>query len=198
VDDGHGALNPFRYTGRESDETGDYYYRARYYDPGVGRFISEDPIRLLGGINLYSYVDSVGKTLTKNNAYLYTGNSPINRIDPLGLDYLDLNVSIGLYGIGITGGMMFDSSGVYPYLGGGLTTPGISLTRAPGDVPTRGWNVGLQGAFGLAGQGGYSFGNEGDWFYEYGIGYPGASLTGFYVWGPFLEPRKSIQPAKCH
>ena len=62
--------NPFTYTGREWDkETGLYYYRARYYDPKVGRFISKDPIGLAGGINLYSYV----------------GNNPVNWIDPLGL-----------------------------------------------------------------------------------------------------------------
>ena len=37
--------NRFRYTGREWDEeTGLYYYRARYYDTGIGRFASEDPI----------------------------------------------------------------------------------------------------------------------------------------------------------
>ena len=36
--------NPFQYTGREFDaETGVYYYRARYYDPTAGRFLSEDP-----------------------------------------------------------------------------------------------------------------------------------------------------------
>lgn len=49
--------NPFRYTARELDsETSLYYYRARYYDPTIGRFISEDPIRFKGGINLYQYV----------------------------------------------------------------------------------------------------------------------------------------------
>ena len=50
--------NPFQYTGRESDqETGLYYYRARYYDPNVGRFISEDPIVFVGsGTNFYAYV----------------------------------------------------------------------------------------------------------------------------------------------
>ena len=62
--------NSFRYTAREFDsETGLYYYRARYYDPTSGRFLSEDPIRLGGRINYYAYVR----------------NSPIGRIDPFGL-----------------------------------------------------------------------------------------------------------------
>jgi RHS repeat-associated protein len=38
--------NPFQFTGREFDqETGSYYYRARYFDQNSGRFISEDPIQ---------------------------------------------------------------------------------------------------------------------------------------------------------
>ena len=42
-------LNPFQYTGRDFDaETGLRYYRARYYDPAVGHFLSEDPIRFHG------------------------------------------------------------------------------------------------------------------------------------------------------
>jgi RHS repeat-associated protein len=61
--------NPFRYTGREFDtETGLYFYRARYYDPTNGRFLSEDPIGFDGGVNLYSYAS----------------NSPINWVDPTG------------------------------------------------------------------------------------------------------------------
>jgi len=65
-----GAADPgYAYTGREWDpETGLYYYRARYYDPKIGRFISEDPIGFLGGVNLYAYVD----------------NRPTEMIDPLG------------------------------------------------------------------------------------------------------------------
>ncbi len=61
--------NPVQYTGRENDQTGLYYYRARYYDPQLKRFISEDPIGLGGGVNQYSYVD---------------GN-PISLVDPTGL-----------------------------------------------------------------------------------------------------------------
>jgi RHS repeat-associated protein len=51
--------NPFRFTGREWDaETGLYYYRARYYDPEIGRFLTRDPSGFEGGsTNLYAYVD---------------------------------------------------------------------------------------------------------------------------------------------
>jgi RHS repeat-associated protein len=51
--------------------TGLYYYRARYYSPGLQRFISEDPIGLLGG---------------DVNFYVYVWSDPVNWIDPLGLD----------------------------------------------------------------------------------------------------------------
>src|SRR6266545_8058791 len=52
-------------TGREWDpETGLYYYRARYYDPRLGRFISEDPILWAGGENFYSYVKNRPATLS--------------------------------------------------------------------------------------------------------------------------------------
>jgi RHS repeat-associated protein len=63
-------INPFQYTGREADnETGLYYYRARYYNPPIGRFLSEDPIEFKGGTNFYAYV----------------GNNPLNKRDPRGL-----------------------------------------------------------------------------------------------------------------
>jgi RHS repeat-associated protein len=61
--------NSLRYTGREFDvEIGLYFYRARYYDPSVGKFLNEDPIRFLGGMNLYRF----------------TSNDPANMIDPTG------------------------------------------------------------------------------------------------------------------
>ncbi len=47
---------PFRFQGQQFDEeTGLHYNRFRYYDPAVGRFVSEDPIGLHGGLNLFSY-----------------------------------------------------------------------------------------------------------------------------------------------
>ena len=48
-------LSAFQYAGRENDGNGLYYYRARYYSPRMGRFLSEDPIGFAGGqANLYT------------------------------------------------------------------------------------------------------------------------------------------------
>lgn len=45
-----------RFHGRElSAATGLVHFRARWYDPAVGRWISKDPIRLHGGLNLYAF-----------------------------------------------------------------------------------------------------------------------------------------------
>lgn len=54
---GSTTINGFAFTGREWDsETGLYYYRARYYDASLGRFISADPAGFVDGPNVYSYV----------------------------------------------------------------------------------------------------------------------------------------------
>lgn len=70
TESGSASGNTSQYTGRENDGTGLYYYRARYYSPGLQRFISEDPIGFGGGINFYAYVR----------------NDPINKSDPFGLE----------------------------------------------------------------------------------------------------------------
>jgi RHS repeat-associated protein len=61
----------FAYTGREWDpETGLYYYRARYYDAKAGRFLSQDPLGLLAGINLFAYVLGNPVVLTDPSGFL--------------------------------------------------------------------------------------------------------------------------------
>lgn len=61
---GAASTSSFKYTGREDDGTGLYYYRARYYQPRLQRFIREDPIGLRGGAHLYAYVYNDPLTFT--------------------------------------------------------------------------------------------------------------------------------------
>jgi RHS repeat-associated protein len=64
----------YGFTGQETDAESDLmYYDARYYDPTLGRFVSEDPI---------------GFAALDTNLYRYTGNNPINYVDPTGLEGL--------------------------------------------------------------------------------------------------------------
>lgn len=50
---------PIRYTGRPLDpDTGLYYYRARWYSPNLGRFLTPDPIDIGDGLQLYTYVEN--------------------------------------------------------------------------------------------------------------------------------------------
>ncbi|HEV2147522.1 MAG TPA: RHS repeat-associated core domain-containing protein [Longimicrobiaceae bacterium] len=99
--------NPLRFTAREYDaETGLYYYRARYYDPALARFISEDPIGLEGGINPYAYA----------------GNDPVNFTDPFGLC-----VGVGSTGRGVhTVACPFHDRAEIPW---GLQSAGAALER---------------------------------------------------------------------
>lgn len=61
--------SPFGYTGRQYDpETGLYQYRARYYSPRLGQFLSMDPIG----------------TKDDPGLYLYVANDPVNKTDPTG------------------------------------------------------------------------------------------------------------------
>ena len=68
------VANPYAFTARERDaESGLMFYRARYYDPKIGRFISEDPIGFEGeDLNIYRYVF----------------NAPTNLLDPTGTSYV--------------------------------------------------------------------------------------------------------------
>ncbi|WP_390347993.1 RHS repeat-associated core domain-containing protein [Variovorax boronicumulans] len=64
-----GLKNPIRFQGQYLDEeTGLHYNRYRYYDPASGRFVSNDPIKLTGGLNLQQYAPN-----------------PSEWVDPLGL-----------------------------------------------------------------------------------------------------------------
>ncbi len=74
-----GNTAPFGYTGQMPDASGLIHYRARYYDPALGRFTQPDPAGFADGINRYAYV----------------GNSPTNFTDPLGLGRQAVTVGNG-------------------------------------------------------------------------------------------------------
>jgi RHS repeat-associated protein len=95
---------PFRYQGQYEDtETGLYYNRFRYYDPEAGRYISQDPVGLRGGLALYSFV-------LNPNVY----------IDPLGLT--------GDEGIHRVGGNAIENLRLKP-AEAALSPPGISVLK---------------------------------------------------------------------
>ncbi len=109
----------YGYTGREPDETGLIYYRARYTEPTIGRFIARDPIGVAGGINVYAYV----------------GNNPIALIDPLGLLPTD---PIVVAQLAVPGVATDAASGL---VGGAAGSPGYQGLNSSGTQVTPGYQL---------------------------------------------------------
>jgi RHS repeat-associated protein len=109
--------NTQKYTSRDDDGTGLYYYRTRYYSPSFQRFISEDRIGLRGGINLFAYV--------KNN--------PVSLNDPFGYKPSDPWISEEGF-CGFLGGAGSAAAGFGDTLTGGLTDKVRDWTAANGAV----------------------------------------------------------------
>ena len=85
-----GTPGRYAYTGREWDsDAGMYYYRARWYDQSIGRFISQDP---------------KGFDAEDANLYRYVGNNSVNLQDPSGLNAVDRDESYWSYVVGGTSG----------------------------------------------------------------------------------------------
>ena len=102
--------NRFYFTGREYDFANElYYYRARYYNPALGKFMSPDPLGPIVSPNLYTYC----------------GNNPINWVDPLGLTLGQAIAQGSLISGGLAGAAYGIATG-NPFLaGGGLIVAGI-------------------------------------------------------------------------
>lgn len=119
--------NRYMFTGRELDaETGNYHYRARIYNPTIGRFLQRDPI---------GYADSM-------NLFQYTGNNPTNYIDPHGLVFETpsdaISWQLSMYYFATEPGLLTGASLVYdtiavamPFLpgGGGYIEAGSKICK---------------------------------------------------------------------
>jgi RHS repeat-associated protein len=128
-----GLFNPFLFQGQQYDPaSGDYYLRARYYDPTVGRFLSPDPF---AGLD----VDPLSL-----HRYLYAKADPVNNVDPSGNDTIgevSLTTTQGIYlqennastQVGAYSRVVGQITGrvpVYPPLPG-IGTPGIGTAANP-------------------------------------------------------------------
>jgi RHS repeat-associated protein len=116
------AGDRFAFTGREFDsETELYYYRARYYDANLGRFISQDPIGFGG---------------EDSNLYRYVSNNPVNAIDPSGLiAALEYSVRLGkVAGVPIKGELKVNELAVSGAVIGGLQGFGVTNLIFIGEV----------------------------------------------------------------
>ena len=94
------VANPLRFAAREYDpESGLHFLRARYYDPQLGRFISRDPLSLVGGGNLYAYAL----------------NNPVRYVDSSGtFAHIVAGAGIGAVtgaGMGLVNGLLAGKSG---------------------------------------------------------------------------------------
>lgn len=75
-------VSTYSFSGKEQDGSGLYYFEARYYDPVTTRFISPDP---LFAVEMEKCIESI----IECNLYQYTGNNPVNFVDPDG-EFLQL------------------------------------------------------------------------------------------------------------
>ena len=130
--------NPFRYCGEYLDfETNTYYLRARYYDPGIGRFTSEDTYR------------GNAKDPLSLNLYTYCGNNPIQYYDPSGHDFQDIMLGMALaldknLSDGFAGWIIYKLTGVNANSPGQYTSEyDFYMGRVIGDVISMAYGAGM-------------------------------------------------------
>ncbi len=134
------------FTGAQTPASAGYVYlRNRWYDPTSGRFLTQDPIGLAGGVNLYEYA----------------GNNPVNYSDPFGLCPIErtgipCTFTKGVAGLvaGTVGGATIGATG------GTLVVPGVGTVAGAGGLAVVGGTLGLAtGATVGAAQDAISLGN---------------------------------------
>ena len=115
------ASTPLRFAGhREDGDTGLFYNRYRHYDPETGRYLSPEPLGLLGGLRPFAYAE---------------GN-PINFVDPDGLAGMTATASGG--GVSVTRGSAGTEGNrgadelddLHPAVQAALLPPGQSMESA--------------------------------------------------------------------
>ncbi len=103
------SLNPLRFMAVHQDEGDLQLMRPRWYDPSIGRFLSEDPIGLAGGINPYTFV----------------ANAPMDNRDPSGLAHCGALQPVLDHEVG-TNKVQGHGCGGF----GAITLPGITTTAS--------------------------------------------------------------------
>ena len=121
VTSGIGVLNPFRYRSYYYDtETELYYLQTRYYDPELGRFISQDSIEY-----------AAPETINGLNLYAYCGNNPVMNIDPTGTEWWNWLI-IGIQAVaGVVACLVPGGQGLGISLLAGATLGAIAQLASP-------------------------------------------------------------------
>ena len=168
------SLNPFRYRSYYYDaETKLYFLMTRYYDPEIGRFITIDDI---------SYLDP--DSINGLNLYAYCGNSPVNRVDPLGNAWYDILAWIGV-GLFVAAAVVLTAGLAGAVIGG--IAGGIIYGAAIGTIAlgTIGAGVGAVGGMIYDATNGNSFGTS-IWTWTkagFGIGTIAGAIVGGSIGG---------------
>lgn len=166
------------FTGQEYDqESGLYYYNARYYDPGLGVFISPDPV--LDGLNSYAY--------GANNPVTYidpTGNFIIFSIGPSGLRFgISMGVTVGVsigWGNGFSAGVFVGAGiGIGPFETSATVGVSYGSVGLSGDLSASCGMWQGSGIYGFNASVGYNFTKESFTGGSVGFGYTPGPGMGF-------------------